>query len=53
MTDNGIMIPAKAKINIAGVSKDHNNYEISIRTPNMLKNVTPTIILVDKERLIT
>ena len=47
------MIPAKAKICIAGASEDINNYGICIRSPELPKHATPRIISVDKKRLIT
>ena len=47
------MIPAKARILIAGASEDINNYGISIRNQELPKHATPRIISIDKERLIT
>ena len=53
LSENGVMIPAKAKICIAGASEDINNYGICIRSPELPKHATPRIISVDKKRLIT
>jgi hypothetical protein len=53
LSEKGIMIPARAKICIAGASEDINNYGISIRNQELPKHATPRIIFVDKKRLIT
>ena len=47
------MIPQRARICIAGVSEDRAEYGISLWDKTLLKFVTPNIIVIPKERLIT